>query len=143
MDPLNVLSQLQWHIILRYPFSSSQINQNFAAQFCITSRSHFTPQTMKIFAPRAVCRRGQHWVTRRHAICGMCRATRARRAPPPAASPCECCKRATCHGHALDKRGSPGTTASPRRVCACMLASRDLSSAQQTCLVCAAVAVAL
>ena len=45
--------------------------------------------------------------------------TRARRAPAPAASPGECCKRATCHGHALDRRESPGTTASPRRTCAC------------------------
>ena len=50
VDSLNVLSQLQWHIIPRFPFSSSQSSQNFAAQFCITSRSHFTPLTMKIFA---------------------------------------------------------------------------------------------
>ena len=64
-----------------------------------------------------------------------------RNAPVPDASPCECCKRATCRGHALDRRGSPGTTASPRRVCACMFASRGLSSAQQTCRVCASAAL--
>ena len=86
-----------------------------------------------VAGPRAVCRRGQ--VRRRHATCGMCRVPRARRALAPDASPGECCKRVTCHGHALDRRGCPRTTASPRRVRACMLASWDLS-AQQTCRVC-------
>ena len=60
----------------------------------------------------------------------------------PNASPSECCKRVSSLGHALDRRGSPGTTASPRRVCACMLASRDLSSAQQIRRVCASAALA-
>ena len=52
--------------------------------------------------------------------------------PAPDTSPGECCERVTCHGHALDRRGSPRTTASPRRVRARVVASRDLSSAQQT-----------
>ena len=68
---------------------------------------------------------------------GTCRVPRARRAPAPAASPGECWKRMSCHGHAHDRRGSPRTTPSPRRVRVCMLASRDLSSAQKTCRVCA------
>ena len=91
--------------------------------------------------PRAFCRGGQ--VRRRHAICGMCRVPRARRARAPDASTSDCCERVTCHGHALDWRGSPRTTASPRRVCACVLASRDLSSAKQTCHVCASAALRL
>ena len=90
--------------------------------------------------PRVVYRGGQ--VCRCRTICGMCRAPRTRRAPAPDASPSEFCKRATCHGHALDRRGSPGTSASPRRVCACMLAPRDLSAAQQTRRVCASAALA-
>ena len=69
-------------------------------------------------------------------------APRARRAPAPDASPGECCERVSCHGHALDKRGSLGTTASPRLVCAFMFASRDLSLAQQTRRVCASAALA-
>ena len=36
------------------------------------------------------------------------------------------CKRMSCHGHAHDRGESPRTTASPRRVRACMLASRDI-----------------
>ena len=90
-----------------------------------------------VAAPRAVCHWDQHWVRHRRATCGTCRVPRARRAPAPGASPGECCKRVSCHGHTHDRRGSPRTTASPRRVCASMLASRDLSSAQQTCRVCA------
>ena len=66
----------------------------------------------------------------------------ARRAPAPDPSPGECCKRVTCHGHALDRRGIPRTTASPRRVRACTLASWDLSSAHWTCRVCASAALA-
>ena len=46
---LYVLSQLQWHIIPSSPFSSSQDSQNFTTHFCITSRFHLTPLTMKIF----------------------------------------------------------------------------------------------
>ena len=95
-----------------------------------------------VAVPRAVCWRLEHWVRRCHATYGTCRAPRARRAPPPAASPGECCKRVSCHGHVLDKCGSPGTTASPRRARVCMLASQDLSPAQQTCRVCASAALA-
>ena len=41
-------------------------------------------------------------------------------------APSECCERVSRDGHALDKRGSPRTKASPRQVRACMFAS-DMS----------------
>ena len=78
---------------------------------------------------------------RRRATCGMCRVPRTQRVPAPDALPRECCKRVSCDEHALDRRGSPRTTASPRRV-GWMLASRDLSSAQQIRRVCASAALA-
>ena len=90
--------------------------------------------------PWTVCRRRQ--VRRCHVTCGTCLAPRPRRARAPAATPGECCRRVSCHGHAHHKRGSPRTTTSPRRVRVCMLASRDLSSAQQTSRVCASAALA-
>ena len=62
--------------------------------------------------------------------------------PKSSSSSCFARRRVSCHGHAHDWRESPRTTASPRRARECMLASWDLSSAQQTCRVCASAAMA-
>ena len=48
--------------------------------------------------PWTVCRRRQ--VRRCYVTCGTCLAPRPRRARAPAATPSECCRRVSCHGHA-------------------------------------------
>ena len=74
-----------------------------------------------------------HCVRRSHATCGMCRVPWARRDPAPASSPGECCRRMSWRGHGRDMRGSPRTTASPRRACACRLAWQALSPTRRVC----------
>ena len=50
VDSLNVLSQLSWQIIPRFPFFSPQSSQSSAAHLCVTPRSHLTPLTIIVFA---------------------------------------------------------------------------------------------